>query len=486
MSKLAKRRKQELLNKLRSVPEEFEYWLAQSKEGQPLEKHNTQIRKLTSVLQELVESVRKELTALSEDAAALKKVRELEEVVLDLHRIWDFFRQKLLQRGFDQFAATLAAYDDLVWACYEPALEAHKKVNAQWEEKRQPPLVYLDSDGSPYMLPRDAPYSGQGFRKLRRESFRKIVRELPIPVVGAPWFHLEHLPDALILTHEVGHVVEDDFGLTGDLKANLDRELDDDEARLRDAGADDEAIAAFTARRPAWQAWMGELFADAYGVVAAGPAFVGSLIDFLSRDPERIASEKRPRWGKWEDYPTDALRVLTNLAMLENTGFPTAVAELRAAWTAAYPEHTLTHYEADAPAVARALLDGQLAGLNEKSIKAVLPPWPASRQAALETHARDVALGLSLQTKDVRELFALARLTFEKNPAAWREKGIQDKITSRLASVRKDGPRSAGDEEHAAGQDPAAHAENERERAAKTATRVYEFLAVREEEAVER
>ena len=83
-----------------------------------------------------------------------------------------------------------------------------------------------------------------------------------------------HLPMAVVVAHEVGHAVEHDFWL---------------EAALTAAFA---ALAVPDERKVAWSAWREELFADAYGVLCCGPAYVQALMDFLLGAPAAI--QRRP------------------------------------------------------------------------------------------------------------------------------------------------------------------------------------------------
>ena len=41
-------------------------------------------------------------------------------MILDVHRIWEFFRSKLSQRYVDWFRPFLIAADEFVWDCYTP------------------------------------------------------------------------------------------------------------------------------------------------------------------------------------------------------------------------------------------------------------------------------------------------------------------------------------------------------------------------------
>src|SRR3954453_20275888 len=92
---LVDRRRAELLAKLDSLEAEFKVWREASEEGQPLRKHNSQIRRMTTALEGLVGEIR---AGIGPDSGAqiLGDGPGVERQMLELHRMWDYFRAKLL------------------------------------------------------------------------------------------------------------------------------------------------------------------------------------------------------------------------------------------------------------------------------------------------------------------------------------------------------------------------------------------------------
>ena len=112
---LVTRKKIELKKKLSSLQQELAEWRAESKESGPLEKHNSQIHRVTVRLEGLQKEMLKELGVLEGDPSRLLAgARELEEAVLEAHRVWEFFRSKLSMRSVEWFSRYLTAADDLM------------------------------------------------------------------------------------------------------------------------------------------------------------------------------------------------------------------------------------------------------------------------------------------------------------------------------------------------------------------------------------
>jgi hypothetical protein len=122
-ARLEDRRRAELRSKLSSIGEEFEQWRAASVRGALLSKHSSQIERTTEALAGLVDRIEQDLGD-AEGEAVLGRSQRIERSVLDLHRLWDYFRSKLALRYVPWFQQPLYAVDELAWACYEPVQQA--------------------------------------------------------------------------------------------------------------------------------------------------------------------------------------------------------------------------------------------------------------------------------------------------------------------------------------------------------------------------
>ena len=289
------RKRAEMLAKLDAAPAEFAAWRAAAA-APPLNKHQSQIRRITTRLEALAGQLRTDL----DDAGAglLAEWTTFELVILDLHHLWDFFRAKFALRYPQWLREPLTVADELVWACYSPAQQrATDAGGVDPATVREPPLTFYGIGSTPVALSRHSVYERAGAaNRLYTAEFAAELRSLPVPAIAMPWHQIGHVPDLMLLVHETGHQVEADFGLTAELRAAARGGLD----RSPDPGW--------------WLDRLAETFADVYGVLGAGAAYVTALIDFLAAPPAALAAETAP-----DDYPTALLRIRVALAALEQT-----------------------------------------------------------------------------------------------------------------------------------------------------------------------
>jgi len=415
---LAQRKQIELTQKLRSLRCEFADWRKRSEDREQLAKHYTQIRRITMRLEGLLVKIETELqTAATNEETLLGKCRELELNILDLHRIWDFFRTKLLLRSLEAFHGYLSLADEFAWSCYEMAQRRVKAAHVPHEEIKEPPLVYFEGESSPSAIARHKPFLRE-LKSPEGSEATAAIKDLPIPLVGVPWFQITHLPDALLIAHEVGHLVEEDLKLTKGLNALLNQAMSDNQV------PDD--------RQEAWQSWLGEVFADVYGTLAAGPSFTGALIDFLAREPKRIANQKATAiyWGL---YPTDYLRILLSLQVLAVQGFSNEKDKLEREWTGTYQTHQMGDFEADLKVVAGALVLGPYPEFGGVALRDVIP-FTKDQQKAANNDADLMLEKGDPENDDVRILFAGGRLAYEKNPVRCAEVDVVGRVQKRISN----------------------------------------------------
>lgn len=429
----------ELRHKCASIANEIDAWKAASEANQPLEKHHRQVRRIAAELQGMLAQVEAEVQALEQQASAERFFHALpraEFFVLELHRTWDYFRQKLELRLAPPTSVLLEALDEFVWQCYLPVVRARGQ-----DHPPEPPLVFLDGNRSPAATLRRAELIlatvEERVRFTQLDGVR--LRQIVVPVISLPWYDSSFLPEALLLAHEAGHLVADDLTLNPAIDDNLGRAAIDDERR-----------------QLWWRPWSSEVFADVYGTLCAGPAFVGSLATLLARKPSEMAQAADPQ----NRYPPPYLRMQIALAALERLGFIKQAGALRDQWQAAYgapAEFGRADCAPDIGAVLDALLERPMAGLSPGEPQMTLRAfprlaWDASRQQrATECAERLRDNSVALSDTDARIVLAGAALAFQFSPdfgpvdrqARTQGAVLKHILAGRAAGVRRGAARVA-------------------------------------------
>jgi len=436
---IAERKLLELQEELAGIKAEFEWWLADAGEERPLRKHQSQITRLTDQLRGLADRVEKEIGRVSQDGDDILRVnRDLQLRILEVHRLWDYFRSKLNLRYVAWFGPYLAAADEFAWACYKQALD-HDCRGVPAADIKAAPLVFLSGEFSPFIHLRQSPFEVEDVEDaLDSVDFLQVLFALPVPVIGLPWYQVAHLPDVVAIAHEVGHDVERDLGLTTTMEGHL------------------RAVTATIPgpQRNRWFAWLPEVFADLYGVLGAGPAFVSTLTDLLATDPTQVAAESAAAGPRPAKHPPATLRIALAARALEQTGFTQEAADQRDAWAEAFRSNAeetdpIEPFMDDAEAIVRGLLTGKYRQFGDLELQDVVS-FSMDQQTAADTAAEAVLDGLEPPSDDIRCLVAAARLAFDRNPARYYlvEEGTktsQELILDRAMESMGDSPRADED-----------------------------------------
>jgi hypothetical protein len=319
-------RKWELCQRRKALDNELSVWLTDTAAAKELRRHHSQV----GAFADMLSAVRGGIEPRPErPIGSLVEVRDRSKVVLALFRIWEFLRAKLAQRREPRFGPFLWLADEYAWLCYQPIYEQGFK---------EPPLVYLNGGYSPFTLTRREPFQAESVPQelIRSRPLLEVMESLPFPVVGVPWYQVRNLADLPVIGHEIGHSVEADLQLSAAI-----------------AHAIEGAVADAT-RRVRWNRWGSEVFADLYGIIASGPAFVSALANFLSTEDQTAEPE---------EYPPLSIRFRFNIDALHALGYAADCETLRTRWDAVFPVSAgLCGYLDDSSGVAAALLDGISAG----------------------------------------------------------------------------------------------------------------------------
>jgi hypothetical protein len=391
---IASRKAQEIADKMGALTRARQDWVAATTDSEIFHIHHTQIAAVDKLVGALCSALSDDLAEARRNEGMLAQARNLEETVLGAYQVWEFFRSKLAQRREAQFQKSLRVMDEFAWLCYRPIRDAVWGAVAQCKE---PPLVYLNGGWSPFVVVRNNAFRAEAVPRdlLKSADFKTALASLPFPVLGVPWYQVQHLPDALILGHEVGHTIEADF----DLQERLDNLI---EQAVKDVP-----------RRRAWLSWRSEIFADFFGCLCTGPAFAMSLADFLVADKDSI------RVARQEGYPTANLRLLFNFSVLHQLGFEKLAGELKSAWVQMYPgEHPLSSFETDVDPIAfKFCSELRVAtALGEKKLTDLFR-FSTEQHASAVKECTNAIEANGFDSSDLRVLFAATRLAFQAEPA---------------------------------------------------------------------
>ncbi len=412
---------------------EFRRWRELTSPEQPLEVHHSQVKRLTHRLEGLLDAVQSTISKPAEAPASsrVQHVREAVSGILSVRRIWEYFRGKLGQREQPRLAARLGVADDLAWSCYEPLQRAAKRTasNAAVDIK-EPPLVYFNGGASPFAVARHRAFQPDDVdQEWENPLFGPILEDLPVPVLGLPWSLADRLPALMCLTHEVGHVAEEDFKLSDAVKRVIQDCVRDDPDSSRAA---------------VWRAWRRELFADVFGAIAGGPSFTFALATYLLDDSARLRGETRSRDFP-TDYPTAHLRMVMCRAVLRSLGHDASA--LESAWPLDLDRgHGLDdEWVTDAVTIARQLLDTKHAQLDNLSLHDLVAYTAFDHGAALGIgrllrEGKDPA---PLAT-DVRQIVGAATLLYATDPATYSAHELDALLVERSRAARDPGARSGG------------------------------------------
>jgi hypothetical protein len=412
---LSERRAMTLRHERDALLDEFRDWRGVSNARRAsLAKHHSQIRRVTGVLERF-------LVDAPVGRDAFEDTDRLLACLLFAQRTWAYFRGKFAQHTASVLQDTLKCTDEFAWECYAPARQRALQAGLiRAGQLKEPPLTFFSSAAAPFIQRRETVFEAEGITSAEAAEFDLELKLLPIPVIGVPWHHVKHLPSAVVVAHEVGHAVEADFNAA----EVIDRRLAD----LAEVDA---------RRRPAWQAWREELFADVYATLCAGPAYVIALTDYLVGPAADVVNE----WVNSADwttnltgsrpYPTRSLRLEFNLAVLEQLDLPDV--GVRQAWASAYPPSTwgqFAAFRADVGDVASVFLETPLPALGGTRIRNVICTTPADWQEITRKARRLIATGPGVpprkrgeedDTPLFREWLAAATWAYGSDPEAYAE-----------------------------------------------------------------
>jgi hypothetical protein len=399
--------------------------------------HQSQVAAITILFDELNKTQATILGALSAEAdlQTFKRKRlELEQELSGTHGILSIFRFVLGQREDPCYRVSLDVADLVAADCYIPCIERA----AGWKvidksRFRQPPLTYLNALLSPAAFTRRHAF---GAFKMPIDGNSEL--KLPISIVSLPFLHTSAVWTFCALHHEVGHIIDQDLGLSDSIRPLL-------------------AAAIAADRMPIWFGWLREMIADAFGVLL-GHAGYANLLAKLLLLPDAMVTKEDPA----DKHPTPYVRIMLLAALLKTIGVP-QLSELADAvtkeWREIYAEPpALKPFVNEVDSVADVLMNSALPGLKNHKIM----DFSSSDEIA-KAYAATTKLAGYLRTGKVRpptaELRArlvpvAAQVAFSALMENYDESGssIHSRATGYMAALRKAMPDFLGPDEIPVGQ----------------------------------
>lgn len=413
MIDLEQRRSFDVRQQIKNLRAEFQTWRNESNPRTDLEKHSTQLRRITGQLDAF-------LTQLESADGQQRTNDDLLKGLLFLNRIWAYFRDMFAMRAVSVLQAPLKCSDEFAWECYRPLLEqARAAGKVDVGRLKEPPLVFFTSSASPFIQRRGTPFEAEGVTGGDLMRFTAALSFLPIPVIGVPWFQFNHLPTAVVLAHEVGHAVEQDFAVA----APLDRALADLPAEMG-------------RRRSAWAAWRRELFADTFGLLCTGPAHLFALSSFLVAPQAQVLQESVD-WSNLNmvPYPTRLLRIAFNVEVLRQLGLNDE--GVAAAWGQAYPSSGMAEYEEflrDIPGVAALFLQTPVPELGSAPVADIIKIKPDEWET-IKAKAQNLTDVRSDEVNRFRRTAAAAAWAYYLDPDAYLANTKNATLSNKLAAT---------------------------------------------------
>ncbi|HVK70408.1 MAG TPA: hypothetical protein VM694_38410 [Polyangium sp.] len=328
--------------------------------------HATQVRVLQILMKELVQRQRAFLDRLRQDVPDADFADGIDillfEEMAGAHKVWSIFSRAFAARRIPEIAPQLDAADLVAAECYRLCM--HKARN--WglldaDSMREPPLVCLETCPEPMAISRQ-----ELLGVLCDVGYRFHDLKLPIPLVLLPADHIECTWLLPTLCHEVGHNVDNDLGLSVELRQSLAWD----------------GIAP--ARQAVWRQWTGEIVADAFGIMLGNAGFVQTITTLLlALGPGKRYQAPAPTSA----HPHPRVRVPLIGAMLRWFGAPaldTLATRIEHDAQALPAPDELTPFLDEVDAVAGVLLGTKLAALGGHAMAEFCPNLAADLKQAQE------------------------------------------------------------------------------------------------------
>lgn len=215
------------------------------------------------VLEKINEQVEQARTMLDQGRyqECLNILNDIEQRMLNPNEeTLGFAFRSFVQHTGHEFHQKMASLDAIVRELYLPTVKmAHERSVVSKEALSQTPLVYLI----------EAPDMAYTWRQHSRNAVN-FGRKLPLSMIAVPRAFTSHPWNLVALAHEVGLCVYTDIELGWEMVNKLQTES-------LNSGVSSQTSSI-------WSRWHEVIFADVFGTLKLGPAYVSGMIEMLGTD----------------------------------------------------------------------------------------------------------------------------------------------------------------------------------------------------------
>jgi hypothetical protein len=354
--------------------------------------YRDRVETLSTFLLEMLNAIQDEIESVERDYGrthvyqTLAELAKVEQSLDEIQTTWQLFRTCFEQRVLPYVEPVMPLLDAIAFDCYFPVLdEARRAGLPESSYLKEPPLTYLDI--------------GLGVAPWRRhvQAQARQGAPLPIPLVRVPREDVDNVWNLMAICHEVGHDIYHDLNLEEETRQKI-------YLTLKSLGVSDQ-------KAQLWITWHAELFADLFGTLIAGPAFVDAGMERLAAPPEQML-----RFDPHDPHPTPYLRPFVGTFLIREMGFVDEAVHLEEEWVSVFgssPE--FQSFFQEIPYVVHTLVHGEYQSLKGRALSGFVRVYSQEED---RTVTRAKAALLREQQADCRPLQAVcaARYAFRERP----------------------------------------------------------------------
>jgi hypothetical protein len=354
--------------------------------------YRDRVETLSSFLLEMLNAIQDEIESVERDYGrthiyqTLSELSKVERSLNEIQATWQLFRTCLEQRVLPQVEPTMPLLDAIAFDAYFPVLdEARRAGLTEHAYLKEPALTYLDIglDVSPWR------------RHVQAQA--RQGAPLPIPFIRVRQEDLDNVWNLPAICHEVGHDVYLSLNLEEETRQKI-------YLTLKSLGVSDQ-------RAQLWITWHADLFADLFGALSIGPAYVDAGMERFAAPPDQML-----RIDPHDPHPTPYLRPFLGTFLIREMGFVDEAVHLEEEWVSVYgssPDFQMFFQEI--PYVVHTLVHGEYQSLKGRSLSSFVRVYTQEEDRVI---TRAKAALLREHPTECRPLLAVgaARYAYRERP----------------------------------------------------------------------